>query len=174
MNAEHHLDGLQPAAPQAATAVQLYWRKRSVRSLRGRRSDCAGCIGKCPRRRAAILICVLVVLLIVGLLTSQTLQTLLLSRRSDGQRQRLRQARELLELGQMIVGQHREKLIDKELVLPLAVGEAESAGLTFSRVEQDQSPALLRIRVRYPLGKANEDTATAVVALEEQNDETSP
>lgn len=118
-------------------------------------------------RRAAILICVLVVLLIVGLLTSQTLQALMLSRRADRQRQQLVQARELLELGQMIARKQADKLTDKELVVPLSAEPPLSAGIAFSRLSPDQSPTLVRIRVRYPLGQPNEGTATTVVTLQE-------
>lgn len=54
-------------------------------------------------RPGALLISVLVVLLLVGMLSSQAIQTLLLVRRGDQQRSETRQARELLELGRLAV-----------------------------------------------------------------------
>ena len=57
------------------------------------------------RQRGAIVVCVLVVLLIVGMLAAQTIQTSLLMRRGDAERSQLRQARELVELGRLALPQ---------------------------------------------------------------------
>ncbi len=129
------------------------------------------------QRCAAILICVLVVLLIVGLLATQTLQTLMLLRRGDHQRQQLRQTREVVELGLLIARRLEGKLPESELVVPLgmtapadqsASENHELAGITLTRVEDRPTPAL-RVTVRYPLGGSNEVTATETVAIAEEN-----
>jgi hypothetical protein len=57
------------------------------------------------RQRGAIVVCVLVVLLIVGMLAAQTIQASLLVRRGDAERSQLRQARELVELGRLALQQ---------------------------------------------------------------------
>ena len=56
-------------------------------------------------RRGAILIVVMVVLLITGLVASQTLQLLWNSAAQDRLRGRVAQARELVELGKMMIEQ---------------------------------------------------------------------
>ena len=142
-----------------------------------RRAHCFNSRFHLQQRRAAILICVLVVLLIVGLLTTQTLQTLMLLRRGDTQRQQLRQARELIELGKMVAQQQSEELPENALVVPLSTIDSidgqksentELAGISFSRIDDDQASPILRVTVNYPLDQPNEITATELVALEEQ------
>lgn len=64
------------------------------------------------QRRAAVLICVLVVLLIAGALSIQATQSLAIIRRGEERRSRLYQARELLELGKAAVEQQQ---IQKEV-----------------------------------------------------------
>ncbi len=67
-----------------------------------------------PNRRAAVLICVMVLLLITGLIMHQTLQALLLVRRGDARHFELRQARELVELGKMVVERQQSEAASGE------------------------------------------------------------
>ncbi len=123
------------------------------------------------RRSGGVLICVLVVLLIVGLLISQTVQTLLLVRRSDDQREQLRQARELIELGQIVLRQSDYQLPDAELIVPSA-GENQMGRIAFTRIDSsDSTNSQVRITVNYRIGSTSEITATHVVADKEANHE---
>ena len=54
------------------------------------------------QRIGAVLVCVMVVLLLVGLISSQAIQTMLIVRQADHRRSGIRQARELIELGRMV------------------------------------------------------------------------
>ena len=66
---------------------------------------CSCCHSRHLRRRGAILIVVMVVLLITGLVASQTLQMLWNVASQDRQRVRIAQARELVELGRLMLEQ---------------------------------------------------------------------
>ena len=93
-----------------------------------------------PKRRGAVLVCVMVVLLIVGLSSSQTIQTLLIVRRADHQRSGLRQARELAELGRMAVVRAH---VPKNGVLELEVDGNEGV----IRFEEISATDRLRYRI---------------------------
>ena len=54
------------------------------------------------RRTASVIVCVLVVILLVGMLSMQTVQTLAVIRRGDDDRTKILQARELIEFAQAI------------------------------------------------------------------------
>lgn len=115
------------------------------------------------RRPAAVLVCVLVVLLIVGLLSTQTIQTLLIVRRSDMQRKRLRQARELVELGQSVSRQHADNrsagrefsvVVDRTLGL---------SGTVLIEPQPQDGSHLIRIVAKYPAGSDSEVVASGSI-----------
>lgn len=59
----------------------------------------------CTSRRGSILIMVMAVLLITGLIASQTIELLWTTSKNDRQRERLLQAREMVELGKIMLEQ---------------------------------------------------------------------
>lgn len=120
-----------------------------------------------PKRRAAILICVLVVLLIVGAMGAQTIQTLLIVRQADRARSNFRQAQELVELGRLTLAQGRfpddgqiDLTVDgvpaiiklTQLAVPPPSPETQEA--------DQASQARYRILAIYAYGSAKEVTAT--------------
>ena len=125
--------------------------------------------------RGSVLICVMVVLLIVGLLISQTLQTLLLVRRGDDTRAHLRQARELVELGKIILQQNPvAKSIDKVRCGDESQNEShrnasDTGSIGFERLSSiEDGPTQIRISVTYRAGSNSEITATQIVAESEK------
>ena len=133
--------------------------------------------------RGSVLICVMVVLLIVGLLISQTLQTLLLVRRGDDARQQLRQARELVELGEIVLRQNPsaqninevrcdadsrdESRVESRAESHFTASDSGSIG--FERLNSGQDgPRQVRISVIYRTGSHAEITATHIVAESEE------
>lgn len=108
-------------------------------------------------KRGALLVCVLVVLLIVGLLTTQTVQTMLVIRRGDAQRSALRQAREVVELG-------------KRIAANKSSASSESTSQEFEFVVQGDELAklsitsaasgVIRIEAKFPAGSPTEVTVT--------------
>ncbi|MEO8268853.1 MAG: hypothetical protein ABI557_03975, partial [Aureliella sp.] len=99
-----------------------------------------------PTRRGALIVCVLILLLIIGLMISQTVQTLMLVRRGEAVRQRLRQARELVELGELVLRQPTAELPSKPLLVSLASRASEQsnsaverASITFTPIDADDT-----------------------------------
>lgn len=86
------------------------------------------------QRRAAVLICVLVVMLIAGALSIQATQSLAIIRRGEERRARLYQARELLELGKAAVEQQK---IQKEVTwtIELDSGTGKIQVIPYTRPE---------------------------------------
>lgn len=126
------------------------------------------------------MVCVLVLLLIIGLMMSQTVQTLVLVRRGDTVRQRLRQARELVELGELISQQRpAAELPSEPLLVSLAEptsgppnSTAERASIMFTPIDSgNASHSSVRITVTYPLGSGQELTATQTVIRQESIDD---
>ncbi len=111
-------------------------------------------VRKNRNRSATVLMCVLVVLIIVGLLTSQTMQTLLVVRRGDAVRHQLRQAREVLELGKIILQRNGRQTLEPELRVSL---DSEQAAWASISIVED------RIIVRSPVGTDREVTVSETV-----------
>lgn len=111
-------------------------------------------------RSGAVLIAVMVVLLVVGLLMRQTTQTLLLIRRADDQRQALRQARELVNLGQAVWVHRGDDLPETDIVVR-AAGAAPLGILRFQTLEaSDTADKRVRLTVVYLPGTTSELTLT--------------
>lgn len=91
-------------------------------------------------RPGALLISVLVVLFLVGMLSSQAIQTLLLVRRGDQQRSETRQARELLELGRLAVLSNQ---VPESKLLEIVVA-GQPAAIRFEPLSAGENP---RIRI---------------------------
>lgn len=123
-------------------------------------------------RRAGVMICVLVVLLIIGLLTLQSTRMLMATVRADRSRTQLEQMKELIELGRMRL---QAKLAsDKtfagetlEVSVPSESKETDQstssvASLTILHLKSNETsePSGWRIVVRFPAGKPNESTAS--------------
>lgn len=112
-------------------------------------------------RAASVFTCVLVVLLLVGMLCVQTTQSLLIIRRSDMQRAKLHQAREVVELAREIqwskVG--ASKL---SMAVPQSIPANGEPELLAAEVEVILSDAerVERIVVYYPSEKPGEITAS--------------
>lgn len=129
-------------------------------------SNRRNCIN-CRQRHAAILICVLVVLLIVGALSAQTIQTLLIVRQADRQRSTLQQTQALVELGRLTLAQDR---VPENSQIELSVDGAPAL-IKIVRLETIQTSTetqaaepttLVRYRIiaTYAHGSAKEVTAT--------------
>ncbi len=122
------------------------------------------------RRSGAVLVCVLVVLLIVGLLSAQTIQTLLIVRRGDGERRQLRQARELVGLGRIVLRQQAAHLPTEKITVVVddpsaASGEASSLGVIELTLPEgaglsSEDSSRVRIVATYPVGSAGAVTTT--------------
>ncbi len=130
-----------------------------------------------------MIVCVLVLFLIVGMLMSQTMQTLMLVRRGDAVRQRLTQARELIELGELVLRQlPSAELPSEPLLVSLADpasgtsnSTAERGSITFTPIDSsDTNHSKVRIAVIYPLGSNEELTATQTVIRQESIDAKQP
>lgn len=111
--------------------------------------------GASASRRGAVLVCVMVVLLIVVLLSTQTIQTLLIVRRADRQRSGLRQARELVELGRMAVA--RDQVPDPGM-MELSV-DGERAVVRFEKISGKEKSGY-RIVATLAVDTTSEVTAT--------------
>ncbi|MFK7738214.1 MAG: type II secretion system protein [Pirellulaceae bacterium] len=75
-------------------------------------------------RRAATLVAVLIVMMIVGLLTAQSVRTMVAIRQGDQQRAQLRQARELVELARHTLENGDESVPLNSFEIPLPGGES--------------------------------------------------
>ncbi len=87
-------------------------------------------------RSGGLTLCVMVVLLLVGLISSQAIQTLLIVRRGDDRRGELRQARELLELGKLAL---QSDQVPESKVLEITV-DGKPAKVRFANVGTDDNP----------------------------------
>lgn len=116
-------------------------------------------LAKGKTRHGAILVAVMVILLLVGLLTMQTMQTLMLVRRSDDRRSHLRQSRELVELGRQVLT--RRRLSPEEpWILPLPSGATgairvrELETTPSETIKPIQGQKMYRIEANYPAESA--------------------
>lgn len=129
------------------------------------------------RRRGAVLIFVMVLLLIVGLLASQSMQTLLLIRRGDDQREQVLQAREVLELGAMVLQQSTAQTLPAESLVTWGTAAENTAKLRFeslpattqsatTEAAATQPTEIIRITTFYPVGTTSEISASQLVSLQ--------
>lgn len=114
----------------------------------------------------SVLVCVLVVLLLVGLLMTQTIQTLVVLRKGDGQRRQVQQARELLELGKMVARRPREtaEVFEQRILV-------DASTETYGSIRLEAlSEYQLRIVARFPDDDENNPiTASEVITIPELN-----
>lgn len=131
----------------------------------------------CYRRRGAVLIFVMVLLLIVGLLASQSMQTLLLIRRGDDQRQQVLQAREVLELGAIVLQQSTTQTLPADSLVTWGTASENTAKLRFESLPATtqsaatetagaQPAGTIRITTFYQAGTTSEFTASQLVSLQ--------
>lgn len=111
-----------------------------------------------PRRRAAVLVCVLVVLFIVGGLAVQSIQTMSVIRRGDDQRQSLQQARELLELGQRLV---ERAVMDEGESITMTLPSGAEGIIVFHRIDNEK----IRLESDYRAAKNRSQKATLVLPI---------
>lgn len=125
-------------------------------ALRGWRSknDKAGC----RHRRATVLICVMVVLLLVGMLSVQAMQSLVISRRSSSERAKLLQARELIELGRIV--QRRSDATDVPNSFEVQLGQAGTGNVRILLSDASRGSGNYRIEATFPTGEAGEVSAS--------------
>jgi hypothetical protein len=90
-------------------------------------------------RVASVFTCVLVVLLLVGMLCLQTTQSLLVIRRSDMQRAKLYQAREILEFAKAIDWEKRGDL-QVEIAIPQSTTDSSADNLPSDSSLADVGP----------------------------------
>ena len=114
------------------------------------------------RRTASVIVCVLVVILLVGMLSMQTVQTLAVIRRGDDDRTKILQARELIEFAQAIDWNAAES---KSLTIQIPdsvrqVGESEALTAILERQTIADNSDVARIIVRFPADKLGEVTTT--------------
>ena len=128
---------------------------------------------KKTQRSASVIVCVLVVILLVGMLSVQTIQTLALIRRGDNERTKIIQARELSELAQAIdwtttEGQSFTMQIPDKLI---RVGEQATQTAIIERQTLAENPHAARIIVRFPADCPGEVTTTVEPDHEQTEDE---
>lgn len=124
--------------------------------------SCSRPTQKSIRRTASVIVCVLVVILLVGMLSAQTVQTLAVIRRGDDDRAKIIQARELIEFVQAIDWNSAES---KSLTMQIPdsvsqVGEPEVNTAILERQTSADNPEVARIVVRFPADKPGEVTTT--------------
>lgn len=113
------------------------------------------------RRRGGLLVCVLVVLLLVGLLAAQTMQTLMMVRKSDSRSSTLRQATELVELGRMSQRQATELPPTRDISVSVDHTTEGLIRIQAWPVEQDRNTeSRYRVVARFPTGTDREVTAS--------------
>lgn len=106
-------------------------------------------------RHGSLLICVMVVLLLVGLVVTQTVQTMLVLRRSDESQSTLHQARELLEVGKLLADQVKQT---EEFTIEVT---REESGLVLVELPtQVGEETRVRVTAKYPVGSDREVTVT--------------
>jgi len=110
---------------------------------------------------------VLVVLAVAGLLGLQAVQSLVLIRSAESQRQQMTQSKEVLEFARQAaaVGGRFEKT-------EVAVGE-QTAELSVDN-ESDEGEGLMRAVVRYPLGEPSELKTSWPVKVRNRSSEAEP
>ena len=114
------------------------------------------------RRTASVIICVLVVILLVGMLSMQTIQTLALVRRGDDDRSKIAQARELSEFARAIDWSTAESQ-SLTMQIPDSIhspGESETQAAFLERQTIADNPDAAKIVVRFPADKPGEVTTT--------------
>ena len=114
-------------------------------------------------RRAAILIVVLVVLTIVGLMSAQAIQTLLLMKGHDAKRAKLRQTDELIELGRHAMDAPmpgEKEQADPSFQLAFFEQEANVQFKIQEKLTKAEGPIRGRVVVQFPLDKESAITAT--------------
>lgn len=124
--------------------------------------SCSRPTQKTTRRTASVIVCVLVVILLVGMLSVQTIQTLAIIRRGDDHRAKIMQARELIAFAQAIDWNSAES---KSLTMQIPdsvrpVGEPEVLTAILERQTIADNPEVARIVVRFPADKPGEVTTT--------------
>jgi len=115
-----------------------------------------------PRRSASVIIGVLVVILLVGMLSMQTIQTLALVRRGDDDRAKIMQARELSEFAR---GTDWRTAQSQSLTLQIpeavnSLGDPEMQTAILERQTIADNPGAAKIVVRFPADKSGEITTT--------------
>ena len=113
-------------------------------------------------RKASIIVCVLVVILLVGMLSMQTIQALALIRRGDDDRAKIMQAQELSEFARAIDWSSVES---QSITLQIpnsvsSVGEPETQAAILERQTLADNPEVARIVVRFPADSPGEITTT--------------
>ncbi len=114
------------------------------------------------KRTASIIVCVLVVILLVGMLSMQTIQALALIRRGDDDRAKIMQAHELSEFARAIDWSSAESQ-SITLQIPYSVssvGEPETQAAILERQILADNPEVARIVVRFPADSPGEITTT--------------
>ena len=112
------------------------------------------------QRSGSIIICALIVLLIVGMLSVQTMQTLAVIRRGSMDRVKIRQAREVAEMAR----KREWSVQETELTVDIPGGteaDAKQAKAIVRRTEDDSVAGRIRFTIRYPADEAGELTTTA-------------
>lgn len=104
----------------------------------------------------------MVVLLIVGLMSAQAIQTMLTMRQYDRDRDSISQAQELVELGRIAI-QESDELKQLDLQLPMhnsLIGELSITALNPQDAPANSSPPRYRIVAKYPAGTARQVTVS--------------
>ena len=118
-------------------------------------------LSKRASRRGGVLVCVLVVLLLVGMLSAQAFQTLSAARRGDQQRLRLRQARELLELGRVIAVDGKTlNDSNREVQFDVPVDGENIGRLSVRLVDAPEGETRYQVTAEYPAGANRGSIAT--------------
>ncbi|MEM8734501.1 MAG: type II secretion system protein [Planctomycetota bacterium] len=133
---------------------------------------CSGCrsrpahSGSHRRRRAATLVCVLIVLMLVGLLSAQAVQMMVSIRQADVRRSNLIQARELVELGRVVAeDDSKEQLKEREFEMSFSRGDR--ATVTVTKESETSTSEKTRVVVQYLVRGKQEVMATWQSSMEE-------
>lgn len=106
-----------------------------------------------PPRPAAVLVSVLVVLIIVGMLTAQTVHVILVSRRAAMQSQNLQQARELIQYARL--ASEHGGYTNASFLVELVPQQNLSGQIQTSVQPTNGQTTIVRIVATYPVGKPN-------------------
>ncbi len=119
------------------------------------------------RRSASVIIAALVVILVVGILSVQTIQTLAIVRRGDNHRAKIMQAKELTEFARAMDWNTIEsklvtlKIPDKvESLSNKPAGETEARTAVIEKQTLADNPHAAKIVVRFPADVPGEITTT--------------
>ena len=132
-----------------------------------------------PGKRGAVLICVLVVLMLVGMMSMQAIQSLMIVRRSDSHRANVRQARELIELGKIAAS---DSIASDGVVWEISLpnGAKGSINLVPIQTAEDNTGTPesnnhttktdeIRIEAAYPANSPQETLASEVIHVRREN-----